>query len=387
MSLLIPKVPEYSPDDLARRLEGGEPIQVMDVRAPEKVALGRLDLGSPSRFHNIRGSVLVKATSVDETGLDPDLPVVVVCGMGKDSSIVTNHLRGLGLDAQSLSGGLDRWFEFLVPRTLDPPQGVDTLTQFDRVGKGCLAYLIVSKGEALIIDPPFAHEPILEVLQEAGAKPLAVVDTHVHADYISGAPVLSRRLGIPYLLHPADAVSPYDGRPGAIDFDPLFEGQTLPIGEARIRVEHTPGHTEGSVTLFLEDRVAFTGDFLLLEALGRPDLGEKAEEWARILWHSVVRSRETWPAGTAILPAHYTDPASRRRDGSVGGHFGDLLESNPLLTVAEAEDFVERVVARSAPFPAAYQTIKAVNLGLDPRDEEKVAELEVGRNECALGGP
>jgi glyoxylase-like metal-dependent hydrolase (beta-lactamase superfamily II) len=384
MTLLIPDSPEYSPIELTRLLEAGEPVQIMDVRAPERLASGRVDLGPESRFHNIRGSVLIKTSSVEETGLDPDLPVAVICGRGKDSRIVTNHLRGLGLDARSLSGGLDRWFEFLYPRTLDPPEGVDTLTQFDRVGKGCLAYLLVSEGEALIVDPPYAFRPILEAVEEAGIDVVGVADTHVHADYISGGPQLSKGLGVPYYLHPADAVSPYDGTPGILDFAPLADGQRIPFGGTYLRVDHTPGHTEGSVTYVLEDRVAFTGDFLLLEALGRPDLGEKAEEWARVLWGSVLRARNEWAPGTAILPAHYTDPASHRPDGSVAGHFGDLLRKNKLLSLEDEEEFVKRVVARSAPFPAAYKTIKAVNLGLIPVQEEKVAELEVGRNECGL---
>lgn len=386
MTLIIPDSPEYSPTELTRKLEAGEAIQIMDVRAPERLATGRVDIGPDSQFHNIRGSVLIKTSSVAETGLDPDLPVAVVCGRGKDSRIVANHLIKLGLDARSLSGGLDRWFEFLLPRALDPPEGVTTLTQFDRVGKGCLAYLLISKGEALIVDPPYACEPIISAVEEAGARVVGVADTHVHADYISGGPKLSKQLGVPYFLHPADAVSPYDGTPGAVEFSSLSEGQAIPFGESHVRAEHTPGHTEGSVTYILEDRIAFTGDFLLVESLGRPDLGEKAAQWARALWASVVRAKGTWGPGTAVLPAHYTAPTSRRADGSVGGHFGALLNTNELLSLRDEEEFVTRVVGRSAPFPEAYKTIKAVNLGLMPLREEKVAELEVGRNECGLAG-
>jgi hypothetical protein len=87
-----------------------------------------------------------------------------------------------------------------------------------------------------------------------------------------------------------------------------------------------------------------------------------------------------------VYPAHYASEAERQADRSVGGRFADLLAGNPALQIRDRKAFVDWVESRSAGFPEAYRTIKAVNVGLATADEQQADELEVGRNECALGG-
>lgn len=386
MDSIFADVPKYTAADLARILEEGEPLQIMDVRAPARVAQGRIDLIAEDRFHNIRGSELMHHTSVESTGLDPDLPVAVICGLGKDSAVLAFHLDRLGLDARTLAGGMVEWMRYTKPRLLDAPQTIDRLVQFDRIGSGCLGYLLVSNGEALIIDPPLFAGGYLEGIDEAGAKLVGVAETHVHADYVSGAVKLAEEFGVPYYLHAADAVYPYDGTPGRIEFQDIEGGDTIEFGETVITVMHTPGHTEGSVTYLLEDRLAFTGDFLFVGSIGRPDLGGQEETWAHQLWESVVRAKSEWSSGTLILPAHYASSAERRPDGSVAADFGSLLENNEALGYDDREAFVAWILENKAAFPESYKRIKALNVGLAPIVENEVEELEVGRNECALGG-
>ena len=386
MTSSAPGAPGFSALELARLLEAGEPVQIMDTRAPERVAQGRIDLLPEGRFHNIRGSVLMGLPSLVATGLDPDLPVVVVCGRGKDSAFVAAHLNRLGAKASSLTGGLADWMSLTLPRRLDPPDGIDELIQFDRIGTGCLGYLLVSKGEAIIIDPPLRAEAYMEALREAEAELVGVADTHIHADYVSGGPRLSAEFGVPYFLHPADAVFPYDGTPGKIEYTPISDGYQIPFGETALGVIHTPGHTEGSVTYFGEGRVAFTGDFLFVESIGRPDLAGMESVWAGHLWESVERAMREWDEGLAVYPAHYASPTERRMGQAVGTSFGAMKKENEFLRMEGKEAFLRRILAKSAPFPEAYRKIKALNLGLAPIVQTEVEEMEVGRNECALGG-
>jgi glyoxylase-like metal-dependent hydrolase (beta-lactamase superfamily II) len=385
-SLKLPDSQEYEAGELARMISGGDPLQIMDVRAPERVARGRIDLLPPERFHNIRGSQLMRAGDVASTGLDPSLPVAVICGRGLDSKILAAHLGRLGLDARSLTGGMAAWMRLTVPVPLDPPEGLEHLIQFDRIGKGCLGYLLISQGEAVMVDPPLAFDSYVQAMEAAGAELVGVVDTHVHADYVSGAVALSRRFGVPYYLHPLDAVYPYDGTPGAIEFTPIADGHSLPFGRSALQVVHTPGHTEGSVSLLVEDRLAFTGDFLFVESIGRPDLGGKEEEWARQLWDSVVRVIRSWDDGVAVYPAHYASEKERRMGRAVGIPFGTLRRENEILRIQDSDTFVWQILSHKAPFPEAYRKIKAINVGLAPAVETEVEELEIGRNECALGG-
>jgi len=386
LSLQLPDSPEYSAEELAAMIEEGQPLQVMDVRAPERVAQGRLDLIPEDGYRNIPGSELMHIHDVKATGLDPAFPVVVLCGHGKDSKILAFHLGRLGFDARSLTGGFAAWMEFTLPRVLDPPEGLDRLIQFDRMGKGCLGYLLVSGGEAIIVDPPLQFESYRKVLEETGAKLVGVADTHIHADYVSGAVRLSQEFDVPYHLHPSDAVYPYDGTPGKIEFQPLAGGDRIEFGKTALEVMHTPGHTEGSVTFVVEKRVALTGDFLFVESIGRPDLGGKVEEWTGQLWSSIARAVREFSDGVAIYPAHYASDSERRMGRAVGIPFGTLLRENEILKIQDPEVFLWTIKSHQAPFPEAYKKIKALNLGLAPVVDAEVELLEVGRNECALGG-
>lgn len=382
----LPNIPELSAAEVIRALEAGEPLQVVDVRNPARVAAGRIDLAPAERFHNIVGSQLRARSDLAGTGIAPDLRTVVVCGHGNDSRVSGAHLRSLGLDAYSLRGGMAAYMNVVIERPLDPPPSLDRLVQFDRVGKGALAYLLVSDGDALVVDPPRDVEPFLAAAKAAGARVTGVVDTHVHADYISGATALSRAAGAPYYLHPADSSYAYDGTPGRLEFTPIRDGDTLRVGRCTLAVRHTPGHTEGSCSFLIGESHAFTGDFVFVESLGRPDLGDRAPEWAARLWETLERAKREWPAGALVLPAHYSSDRERRADRAVAGVFGELLRSNSALAMADREAFLAWA-GRPASFPEAYRAIKAVNVLLLEPTEREADELELGRNECAVSRP
>lgn len=378
-----PNIPEITPAELARALEAGEPLQLVDVRRPEAVSQGRIDLLPPERFINIVGSQLYARADLSGTGIDPALRTVAVCGHGNSSKQATAHLRALGVEAVSLRGGMAAWMNLVVERVLPAPRGLDHLLQFDRIGKGSLAYLLVRGGESLVVDPPRETAPITAAAARLGARITAVADTHVHADYVSGASALARALGVPYHLHPADNVYPYDGTPGRLVIQPLSDGATIAVGDCTVIAEHTPGHTEGSTCFRVGDAAVLTGDFVFVDSLGRPDLAGRAGEWWELLWSSVERARREWPADIVVLPAHYSSERERQADHSVHEAFGVLLERNSALGIRDREAFREWATAKSS-FPEAYRTIKAINVLLKDASDAEVEVLEVGRNECAV---
>ncbi len=377
--------PEMTPEELITAVEAGRDYQVLDVRAPQRLESGRIDIVPDSRFVNIRGSELIALEDVHEAGLDPDVPLVVVCGLGNDSRRIASHFAEQGYQATSLRGGMVAWMRTMLPRALEAPPGVDRLIQFDRLGIGALGYLLISDGEALVVDPPRHTGAYLDAITAAGARLVGVADTHAHADYLSGGPALAAERGVPYYLHPADAVYPYDGTEGRIRFQPLRTGQAIPVGRVEVEAVHTPGHTEGSVTYRLGDHFALTGDFIFVKSVGRPDLGGKTEEWTVVLWSSLVDAKRSWPGGLRIYPAHYGSPAERRGDNSVGATFEELCRDNEPLAISDADSFRAWVLDRAGKFPAQYRRIKAINLGLEAVDDVEAEELEAGKNECALG--
>jgi glyoxylase-like metal-dependent hydrolase (beta-lactamase superfamily II) len=377
--------PEITPEDLVRTIESGAPIRVLDIRAPNALAGGRIDLGSPDQFVNMRGSEVVSLGEGIRSTLDPEMPLAVVCGRGNSSKQVAAHLNELGYRAQSMTGGMAAWGDALVPRHLTPPPGFDHLVQFDRIAKGALGYLLASAGEAWIVDPPRKPQAFFDVARDLGVKVVAVADTHAHADYISGGPAIAKRMGIPYYLHPADAILPYDGSPATIAFTPVEEGQTLRLGGREIVIEHTPGHTEGSVCYRMDDDAVFTGDLIFIRSVGRPDLGGKLDEWTPILWKSVSRSLAGWAPTIRVMPAHYASDAERESDRSVARPLARVREGNEPLQLRSETEFVAWVKKKVGSSPEAYRKIKAINLGLLQVWDMEAQELESGKNECALG--
>jgi glyoxylase-like metal-dependent hydrolase (beta-lactamase superfamily II)/rhodanese-related sulfurtransferase len=381
----VPQVPEITCEELIRTIESGEPIRVLDIRAPAVLFGGRIDLLPPERFLNIRGSEILSLGEAVGSELPMDGPIAVVCGHGNSSKQIAVHLNELGYRARSLRGGMAAWSDALAPRPLERPPGFDHLVQFDRVAKGALGYLVAAGGEAFVIDPPRKLQPYFDLAREWGVKIVGVADTHIHADYLSGGPAISRSLDVPYYIHPADGVSPYDGTPAKVPYTPLAHGQTLQVGPAEIRVEHTPGHTEGSVCYWLGDRAVLTGDFLFVRSVGRPDLGGKLDEWTPVLWKSIEQARRSWPSEARVHPAHYGSPLEREPDRSVGRSFGSLSEVNEPLRMGAESEFVAWVKRKVGSVPDAYRKIKTVNLGLLQIWEMEAQELESGKNECALG--
>jgi glyoxylase-like metal-dependent hydrolase (beta-lactamase superfamily II) len=378
-------VQEISATELATRLEAGDDIQLLDVRAPFRLASGgQIELGELDRFINIAGSELMALPDPVAAGLDRDVPVVTVCGHGQSSRTVAQWLTLRGYNVLSMAGGMAAWMDVLVPRTLPAPAGFDHLLQLDRVGKGALGYILVSDGGALVIDPPRDTVAYEREVARLGAQIVGVVDTHVHADYISGAPELSQRLAVPCYLHAADSSLAFDGTPGKLNFMHIESGYEVAVGSTTVKVQHTPGHTEGSVTLLAGD-AAFTGDFIFVNTVGRPDLADKTEPWTAQLFASLARAKADWPDSTRILPAHYTGRGERNADHSVWASFADVRASNAPLQIEDAAEFSAWVNTRLKEPPQAYRYIKAINVGLMQVDAHQASELEAGKNECAVG--
>lgn len=377
-------MPELSAPELLAALEAPADEaapQILDVRAPARAALGRIDA---PRYFNVPGSRVLPLPDAAALGLDRGRPVVVVCDRGFSSRPVAQQLLGQGFDARSLAGGMLAWMNVAARRPVPGISGLDRLVQIDRVGKGALGYFAERGGEALVVDPGRDPAPYEALLAEHDARLVGVVDTHCHADYLSGGPALAAAHGAAYHLHPADAVDPYSGRPARIGFAPLADSAEIAVGDARFTVEHLPGHTEGSVALRLGDELALTGDFLFVESVGRPDLAGKTAAWTDLLWRSLVSARRRWSPGLRILPAHYSAERERQPSRVVEDRFGDLAGRNVPLAIVDESEFAAWIAARTGTFPDEYRFIKQANLGWGEISPEFADELEAGKNQCAI---
>ena len=257
-----------------------------------------------------------------------------------------------------------------------------------------LARAIYQRSRAVV---PNAVDPYAAIRDDGGLRAIlessiysqsvtyaAVVDTHMHADYLSGARAAAARWQVPYFVHADDAASPYDGTPGRFAHQALSDGDTIVVGRATLRAVHVPGHTLGSVALLADDGLALTGDFLFVRSVGRPDLGGQAETWAKQLWRSLERARREWAGELLVLPAHYSSEEERRADRAVAARFDVITATNVAVRIQDEGEFLRWLAEHQTTPPEAYRTIKEANLGLADVADADAATLESGPNQCAV---
>jgi len=179
--------------------------------------------------------------------------------------------------------------------------------QFKVEGLGCLSYLIgcPANGTAVVVDPKRDYEDYIEVAEKNGMKITAIIDTHVHADHVSGALELSKRTG----------ATIYTGADPEIEYEHsvLKEGDKLQFGNALIEVIETPGHTPYSISLLIKDiargeapAMVLTGDLLFVGSIGRPDLAGKEliDEQIENLYNSLYNKILKLPDFLEVYPSH-----------------------------------------------------------------------------------
>jgi len=376
-------VDAVEPSELLDRIERGDPVRLLDVRNATEFEEWHIDAPNVA-VANIPYFDFLEGVTDDLLAQVPDGegPLVVVCGKGGASEYVAGLLIQEGIDAQNLADGMVGWGRVYRAVEVTDYDGPGTLFQYQRPSSGCLAYLLVAGDEAAVIDPLHAFaDRYVEDAAARGADLTTAVDTHIHADHISGVRTLARTAGATPVI-PAAAV----GR--GVDYDLAYttvaDGDTIPVGDAAIEVLATPGHTTG-MTAYRVGNVLCTGDGLFTESVARPDLEEGdagAPDAAAQLYETLTETILPLPEDTVIAPGHFSDAADSAGDDSYTARLGDLQERMKPLSLSR-EAFVEFILADMPPRPGNFEEIIATNLGTRPIDDEEVFRLEQGPNNCA----
>ena len=375
-----------APETLKQRIDSGERVQILDVRAESEFEEWAID-GDSVEVVNIPYFELLEGVTDEQLEYIPQGdPTVVVCAKGGSSEYVAGQLLAANINAVNLEGGMKGWAQVYEYQEVDANTDA-TIAQYQRPSSGCLAYLIVSNGEAAVIDPlrAFANDYVQDA-RTMGAEITHAVDTHIHADHISGTRQLATKTNARIILPETAAARgvKYD-----TEYETVSDGDTLIVGDIEVDVIHTPGHTSGMTSYLVDDVVLLTGDGLFTESVARPDLEGADDEAARIAaaeLHETLESK-ILPLSDSVLvaPAHFSDAATPRADGTYAARLADLKTEIRVLSMSR-EEFVEFILADMPPQPANYEEIIGTNLGHQENGDEEAFELELGPNNCAASG-
>jgi hydroxyacylglutathione hydrolase len=222
---------------------------------------------------------------------------------------------------------------------------------------GCASYLIgdPSTGEALVVDPAYAIEQYLDAAQKEGVRIVRVLETHTHADHVSGHGRFALEHDMPVSLHPlAEPDFP---------FDPLEDGQELHVGSLAVRVVHTPGHRPEHCAFVVGEQLVLTGDSLFVGDAARPDLAIDAREGAEGLFHSLQRLTQL-PDSYKVYPGHVAGSlCGAAMSPAHSSTMGDEKQTNAALQFGDVQAFVNATASVSTPRPPTTVRVVAMNKG------------------------
>ncbi|GAB6862557.1 MBL fold metallo-hydrolase [Haloplanus litoreus] len=377
------EVEAVAPDALKERIDGDGAVTILDVRRPSDydewhIGGEAVDAINVPFFEFLEGDVDGEVLDA----IPADREVVVLCAQGIASAFVAGELAERGYEVTQLEDGMNGWARIYEAVDVTRYEGAGTLYQYQRPSSGCLGYLLVDGDEAAVIDPLRAFtDRYLDDAAARGADLQYALDTHIHADHVSGVrslvgagvegvvPAAAADRGVTY----ADAVTL------------AADGDEFRVGEAVIEAVYTPGHTSGMTSYLVDESFLATGDGLFVESVARPDLeggDEGAPDAARTLYESLQERILPLPGETLVGGAHVSDAAEPATDGTYTAPLAALTERMDALGVDE-DAFVDLVLADMPPRPANYEDIIATNLGRHSVDDDEAFGLELGPNNCA----
>lgn len=365
--------------EITKKVFNKEPLFILDVRNESDFQDWKIE-GENFDYYNIPYFELLDGVEGILDKIPANQEILVVCAKEGSSLMVAEMLSEQGLTASYLQGGMKAWSEHLEPVKVGDLNDGGEVYQFVRIGKGCLSYMVVSNGEAAIIDSTRMTDIYLDFANEIGAKITHVFDTHLHADHISGGRVIAERTGATYWLPPKDATEV------TFDYEALEGGNVVTIGNTAIDIHalYSPGHTIGSTSFVVDSQFLLSGDILFIDSIGRPDLAGMAEDWVADLRESLYTRYRELSEDLVVLPAHFMIIDELNDDGSVSEKLGTLFAKNHGLNIEDENEFRKLVTENLPPQPNAYHEIRETNMGKISPDDEKQREMEIGPNRCAV---
>jgi len=245
---------------------------------------------------------------------------------------------------------------------------------------GDRSYVVHDGRHALIVDPQRDIDRMLAVLREHGLEPVAVGDTHMHNDYVTGGYALAKELGVDYLV--------FEGEQVQFQRRPVADKEVLRLGDMEVTILHTPGHTPTHISFAVRDPkgerppILLSGGSLLYGSVGRTDLisPELTHSLAEDQWRSAHRLAEELPGATTLMPTHgfgsfcSSVSVEEAGDSTLDGE----RKVNIVFKYDSAKAFADMLVQTYDPYPAYYRHMGPANVsGPAPLRIDSLPKLDV----------
>jgi glyoxylase-like metal-dependent hydrolase (beta-lactamase superfamily II)/rhodanese-related sulfurtransferase len=397
---------QIKPDDLKKRIDKGEDIFILDVRTPEEHKSWKVSYDRYQDSSVIPIDALSSADSLKQ--IPKDKEIVTFCGHGNRSMAAAKTLSELGYNVKSIVGGLDGWNSvYDIASISDMDSSPVRIWQIRRLSKGCMSYMVASTYDksAIVIDATCEiDKAISKIVNKNELRITKLIDTHMHADHLSGATRLAKKYGADVYISSLEGYNTKNGTE-EMSFKSIIDGDIIQVGDSIVlEAIHTPGHTNGSMSFRLQNssnktkttnssnnvdkdnnhnNYLFTGDTLFVDGIGRPDLHNKAEECTLNLFNTYHQKILNLPDETLILPAHFGGSFEHQK--LISNTINSIKQKINLLSASEAE-FIKFVTGStsSLPQPMNYDKIISINKNMTLCDTIEQKDIEAGPNACGI---
>src|SRR5829696_4141338 len=395
---------QIKPYDLKKRIDEGEDIFILDVRTPEEHKSWKVSYDRYQDSSVIPIDALSSADSLKQ--IPKDKEIVTFCGHGNRSMTAAKTLSELGYNAKSIEGGLDGWNSVYDIAPIGDIDSSLRIWQIRLLSKGCMSYMVASTYDksAIVIDATCKIDNVIsKIVNENELRITKVIDTHMHADHLSGATRLAKKYGADVYISSLEEYNTKNSTEG-LSFKSIRDGDIIQVGDGVVlEAIHTPGHTNGSMSFRLQRGInktkttnssnnidkdnnhnsyLFTGDTLFVDGIGRPDLHDKAEEFTQNLFKTYHQKILNLPNETLILPAHFSGSFEHQK--LISNTINSMKQKMNLLSASEAE-FI-KFVTGSTPStqPMNYEKIISINKNMTLCDTIEQKDIEAGPNACGI---
>ena len=386
---------EIEAGELKQKIDRGDDIYILDVRTPQEYAAWKISYNKYRDPPLIPIDQLFSSTEMALKHVPKDKEIITVCAHGNRSMMAARLLSEFGFNVKSVKGGMAQWNNIydiaMMPDNGNLPA---TIWQVRRISKGCIGYIVSSKIDrnAVVIDPTCAIEQsFMKIANDNHVNITKVIDTHMHADHVSGVSRLARITGAEIYVSSSEGYKIQDDI--GLTVHQIKDNDKISISDGiHLQAIHVPGHTKGSMSLELTleggnytGHYLFTGDTLFVDGIGRPDLRDKAEEYANDLYDSYhQRIFKNFPNDTTILPTHFNSGSIVLKHEKPIYDTLEAIKKRVKLLSETKEGFIKALVGTTSPRPSNYKTITEINKNMIPCDQIELGDLEAGPNSCAL---